>query len=85
MGRLFGDEVVCLVSQNHPAVRRGWTDVRKLAGMPSTWRPCPPTPVRAAVIDDHLDSLEACTRLVSGALCPFRADTGHGGIELAWC
>eukprot|EP01041_Mallomonas_annulata_P016122 gene16122-33837_t len=24
LGRLFGDEVVCLVGKDHPAVRRGW-------------------------------------------------------------
>ncbi|MFY8087878.1 MAG: LysR family transcriptional regulator, partial [Rubrivivax sp.] len=24
LGRLFGDEVVCLVANHHPAVRRGW-------------------------------------------------------------
>jgi DNA-binding transcriptional LysR family regulator len=30
MGRLFGDEVVCLVAKDHPAVRRGWD--RSLAG-----------------------------------------------------
>ena len=24
MARLFGDEIVCLVNQDHPAVRRGW-------------------------------------------------------------
>ncbi len=36
MGRLFGDEVVCLVSQDHPAVRRGgwaWCD-RCTSGQP---------------------------------------------------
>ena len=31
MGRLFGDEVVCLVNQDHPAVRRGWTEADWLA------------------------------------------------------
>ncbi|NJS15594.1 MAG: ATP-binding cassette domain-containing protein [Sphingopyxis sp.] len=31
MGKLFSDEVVCLVSQDHPAVRRKWT-LQKLAG-----------------------------------------------------
>lgn len=31
MGRLFGDEVVCLVNKDHPAVRRGWTEADWLA------------------------------------------------------
>ena len=31
MARLFGDEIVSLVSKDHPAVRRGW-DARELAG-----------------------------------------------------
>ena len=31
LGKLFADEVVCLVSKDHPAARRGWTR-EKLAG-----------------------------------------------------
>lgn len=52
LGRLFGDEVVCLVSNQHPAVRRGW-DVE-------TWlsaehiAPTPTHPGARGVIDDHL-------------------------------
>lgn len=55
MGRLFGDEVVCLVSKDHPAVRRGW-DAR-------TWLEAEhiaPTPTHLGargVIDDHLEQL----------------------------
>jgi DNA-binding transcriptional LysR family regulator len=54
LGRLFGDEVVCLVSQNHPAVRRGWT--------PAEWldaehiAPMPTHPGARGVIDEHLDA-----------------------------
>jgi len=54
LGRLFGDEVVCLVSRDHPAVRRGW-DV-------DSWlvaehiAPTPTHPGARGVIDDHLDS-----------------------------
>jgi DNA-binding transcriptional LysR family regulator len=55
MGRLFGDEVVCLVSKDHPAVRRKWD--------PATWlaaehiAPTPTHPGAKGVIDDHLDAL----------------------------
>lgn len=62
LGRLFGDEVVCLVSQNHPAVRRGWTE--------SDWlhaehvAPMPTHPGARGVIDDHLDALKL-TRVIS--------------------
>lgn len=55
MGRLFGDEVVCLVSKDHPAVRRPWDA--------ASWLQCEhiaPTslhPGGRGVIDDHLDSL----------------------------
>lgn len=55
LARLFGDEVVCLVSQNHPAVRRGWTaqdwlDAEHVAPMPTH-------PGARGVIDEHLDGL----------------------------
>ncbi|MEO7128540.1 MAG: LysR substrate-binding domain-containing protein, partial [Rhodoferax sp.] len=55
LGRLFGDEVVCLVSEEHPAVRRSWDA--------ASWLQCEhiaPTPLHPGargVIDDHLDSL----------------------------
>ena len=32
MGRLFGDEVVCMVAKDHPAVRRKWN-----ASQPASW------------------------------------------------
>ena len=53
--QLFEDEVVCLVSSKHPAVRRGWT--------PDDWLACEhiaPTPAYPGwrgVIDEHLDRL----------------------------
>ena len=55
MGRLFGDEVVCLVRADHPAVRRGWDaaawlDAEHIA-------PTPTHPGARGVIDDHLDTL----------------------------
>lgn len=52
---LFEDEVVCLVSERHPAVRRGWS--------PDDWLACEhiaPTPAYPGwrgVIDEHLDRL----------------------------
>ena len=52
---LFKDEVVCLVSSKHPAVRRGWT--------PDEWLACehiapmPAYPGWRGVIDEHLDRL----------------------------
>jgi DNA-binding transcriptional LysR family regulator len=55
MGKLFSDEVVCLVSDKHPALRRPWT--------PETWlsaehiAPTPTHPGAKGVIDDHLASL----------------------------
>ena len=55
LGRLFGDEVVCLVSHNHPAVRRGWTEADWLAA--EHIAPTPTHPGARGVIDAHLDSL----------------------------
>jgi DNA-binding transcriptional LysR family regulator len=39
LGRLFGDEVVCMVSQKHPAVRRGWDQAAWLEAEPITPAP----------------------------------------------
>ena len=53
--KLLEDEVVCLVSERHPAVRRGWS--------PQEWLACEhiaPTPAYPGwrgVIDEHLDRL----------------------------
>jgi DNA-binding transcriptional LysR family regulator len=52
LGRLFGDEVVCLVSHHHPAVRRGWTTADWLAA--EHIAPMPTHPGARGVIDDHL-------------------------------
>lgn len=54
MAQLFGDDTVCLVSQNHPAVRRGWTaedwlDAEHIAPMPTH-------PGAKGVIDDALSA-----------------------------
>lgn len=55
MARLFGDEVVCLVAANHPAVRRGWDSATWLAA--EHIAPTPTYPGAKGVIDLHLDSL----------------------------
>jgi len=52
LGRLFGDEVVCMVSQNHPAVRRGWSAADWLSA--EHVAPMPTHPGARGVIDDHL-------------------------------
>jgi DNA-binding transcriptional LysR family regulator len=55
MGKLFSDEVVCLVGTQHPALRRKWTK--------ETWlqaehiAPTPTHPGARGVIDEHLASL----------------------------
>jgi len=66
MGHLFGDDVVCLVSRGHPAVRRGW-DVK-------SWLEAEhiaPTPTHLGakgVIDDHLQQLGLQRNIM--ARCP---------------
>src|SRR5688572_7575613 len=55
LGKLFADDVACLVSKDHPAARRGWT--------PESWleaehiAPTATHPGARGVIDDHLESL----------------------------
>ena len=51
--QLFEDEVVCLVSERHPAVRRGWTAADWLAC--EHIAPTPAYPGWRGVIDEHLD------------------------------
>ena len=55
MGRLFGDDVVCLVSKGHPAVRRGWDQQAWLEA--EHIAPTPTHPGAKGVIDERLDSL----------------------------
>lgn len=55
LGRLFGDEVVCLVSKQHPAVRRGW-DVDAWLQAEHV-APMPTHPGARGVIDGHLATL----------------------------
>jgi DNA-binding transcriptional LysR family regulator len=66
LGKLFGDDVVCMVSSEHPAARRGWT--------PESWleaehiAPTPTHPGARGVIDDHLESLGLARNIT--ARCP---------------
>jgi DNA-binding transcriptional LysR family regulator len=66
MGRLFGDDVVSLVSREHPAVRRGWDT--------ATWlqaehiAPTPTHPGARGVIDEHLEQLGLQRNIM--ARCP---------------
>ncbi len=66
LGRLFGDEVVCLVSRQHPAVRRGWDADAWLAA--EHVAPTPTHPGARGVIDDHLAS-QGLTRNIA-VRCP---------------
>ena len=58
MGRLFVDDVVCLVAQDHPAVRRGWSRAD-----PAGWleaehiAPGATHPGAKGIIDEHLARL----------------------------
>ncbi len=53
---LFADDVMCLVSSKHPAVRRGWTQDDWLAC--EHIAPMPAYPGWRGVIDEHLDRLQ---------------------------
>jgi DNA-binding transcriptional LysR family regulator len=66
LGRLFGDEVVCLVANHHPAVKRGWDAEAWLAA--DHIAPMPTHPGARGVIDDHLASLGLVRKIV--ARCP---------------
>ncbi len=55
MGKLFSDEVVCLVSDQHPALRRKWTAATWLTA--EHIAPTPTHPGAKGVIDDHLAAL----------------------------
>ncbi|RYX89662.1 MAG: LysR family transcriptional regulator [Comamonadaceae bacterium] len=53
MGRLFGDEIVSLVSKDHPAVRRKWDQAAWLEA--EHIAPTPTHPGAKGVIDEHLE------------------------------
>ena len=66
LGRLFGDEVVCLVAKHHPAVRRGWDQTAWLAA--EHIAPTPTHPGARGFIDDHL-AAQGLARNIT-ARCP---------------
>lgn len=60
---LLADEVVCLVAQDHPAVRRGWREQDWLAS--EHVAPTPTHPGARGVIDEHLDALGVQRRITA--------------------
>lgn len=66
MGKLFSDEVVCLVSKKHPAVRRGWDEADWLEA--DHIAPTATHPGARGVIDEHLSNLGLRRHIV--ARCP---------------
>ncbi|MHB1198609.1 MAG: LysR family transcriptional regulator [Polaromonas sp.] len=67
MGRLFGDEVVCLVAADHPALRRGWDAAVWLAS--EHIAPTAMHPGAKGVIDEHLDRLGLARNIT--VRCPY--------------
>jgi DNA-binding transcriptional LysR family regulator len=55
LGKLFADDVVCMVSTDHPAVRRGWNEDSWLEA--EHIAPTPMHPGGRGVIDDYLEGL----------------------------
>lgn len=66
LGKLFSDEVVCLVSKKHPAVRRGWDQAAWLEA--DHIAPTATHPGARGVIDEHLSNLGLRRHIV--ARCP---------------
>lgn len=54
MAQLFADDVVCLVSKNHPAARRGWSAQEWLEA--EHIAPMPTHPGAKGVVDDALEA-----------------------------
>jgi DNA-binding transcriptional LysR family regulator len=67
LGRLFGDEVVCLVSKKHPAVRRGWDQAAWLEA--EHIAPSPTHPGAKGFIDVHLANVGLQRHIA--ARCPY--------------
>ena len=68
LGRLFSDEVVCMVSNDHPAVRRGWDKEGWLTS--EHVAPTPTYPGAKGVIDLQLDEM-GLTRNVAARCAHF--------------
>lgn len=66
LGKLFSDEIVCLVSRDHPAARRGWTQESWLES--EHIAPTPAYPGARGVIDEYLEGLGLARNIT--ARCP---------------
>ena len=66
LSRLFADEIVCLVSRDHPAARRGWTQESWLEA--EHVAPTPTHPGARGVIDEFLEG-QGLARNIT-ARCP---------------
>ena len=66
LGQLFSDEVVCLVANKHPALRRGWDEAAWLEA--DHIAPTATHPGARGVIDEHLANLGMRRHIV--ARCP---------------
>jgi DNA-binding transcriptional LysR family regulator len=78
LGRLFSDEIVCLVSERHPAARRGFNAQRYLDCEHVALNPMSPGAV--GVIDEHLAAQGLSRRVVArvpyfGMIPPMVADS----------
>ena len=67
LGRLFDDEVVCLVAQHHPMLRRSWSVQDWLAA--EHIAPTPAYPGAQGFIDEHL-AARGMTRRIT-VRCPY--------------
>lgn len=66
LGKLFADEIVCLVSDEHPAAKRGWTRESWLEA--EHIAPTPTHPGARGVIDEYLEGLGLARNIT--ARCP---------------
>jgi DNA-binding transcriptional LysR family regulator len=66
LGKLFSDEIVCLVSRDHPAAKRGWTQESWLEA--EHIAPTPTHPGARGVIDEYLEGLGLARNVT--ARCP---------------
>lgn len=66
LGKLFSDEIVCLVSRDHPAAKRGWTQESWLES--EHIAPTPAYPGARGVIDEYLEGLGLARNIT--ARCP---------------
>lgn len=66
LGKLFSDEIVCLVSRDHPAVKRGWTQEGWLQA--DHIAPTPTHPGARGVIDEYLEDRGLARHIT--ARCP---------------